>query len=59
MSVGEAMNPFRGVLMLIAAGIAFYLGWRRFAGREALLAFGLGVAALGLAVWHLTHSRRL
>jgi hypothetical protein len=50
------MNPFRGVMMIAAAGIAFYLGWRRFTGSEALLAFGLGVVAVGLAVWHLTRS---
>ena len=46
--------------MLVAAGFAFYRGWKIHTGREALVAFGLGVLALGLAVWHLTRaSRRL
>jgi len=54
------MQHFRGLLMLVAAGFAFYRGWKIHTGREALVAFGLGVLALGLAVWHLTRaSRRL
>lgn len=52
------MQPFRGLLMLVAAGVAFYRGWKIHTGREALVAFGLGVLALGLAVWHLTYGRR-
>jgi hypothetical protein len=44
--------------MLVAAGVAFYRGWKIHTGREALVAFGLGVLALGLAVWHLTYGRR-
>ena len=47
------MSPFRGVVMIAAAGVAFYLGWKRLAGREAFVAFSLGAAALGLGVWHL------
>jgi hypothetical protein len=50
------MQPFRGLLMLVAAGIAFYRGWKIHTGREALVAFGLGVLALGLALWHLTRA---
>jgi hypothetical protein len=50
------MQPFRGLLMLVAAGVAFYRGWKIHTGREALVAFGLGVMALGLAVWHLTRA---
>jgi hypothetical protein len=52
------MNQFRGILMLAAAGIAFYRGWRMHTGRDAIFAFGLGVLAAGLAVWHLTRSSR-
>jgi hypothetical protein len=44
--------------MLLAAGVAFYRGWKIHTGREALLAFGLGVLALGLAVWHLTRATK-
>ncbi len=52
------MEQARGILMLVAAGIAFYRGWKIHTGREALLAFGLGVLAMGLAVWHLTRATR-
>lgn len=47
------MNFFRGVLMLVAAGIALWKGWEIHTGEYAWMAYGLGVAALGLAVWHL------
>jgi hypothetical protein len=50
------MNPLRGLLMLVAAGIAFYRGWKIHTGEYALMAYGLGVLALGMAVWHLTRS---
>ena len=52
------MEQVRGMLMLLAAGVAFYRGWKIHTGREALFAFGLGVLALGLAVWHLTRASR-
>jgi hypothetical protein len=52
------MEQARGMLMLLAAGVAFYRGWKIHTGREALLAFGLGLAALGLALWHLTRATR-
>ncbi|MGO9436694.1 MAG: hypothetical protein ACLPH3_02370 [Terracidiphilus sp.] len=51
------MEQARGILMLVAAGVAFYRGWRIHTGRDALLAIVLGVLALGLAVWHLTRVR--
>jgi hypothetical protein len=48
------VNRFRGVLMLLAAGVAFWKGWRiRANGHSPLLAYGLCALALGLAVWHL------
>ena len=50
------MNQVRGMLMLIAAGIAFWRGWKIHAGPHALLGYGLGVLAFGLAVWHLTRK---
>ena len=40
--------------MLVASGVAFYKGWKIHHGQSALLGYGLGVLALGLAVWHLT-----
>jgi hypothetical protein len=50
------MNRFRGILMLAAAGIALWRGWKIHTGLYAWMAYGLGVAALGLAVWHLTRK---
>lgn len=52
----EGMNFFRGVLMLVAAGIALWKGWAIHTGQYAWTAYGLGAAALGLAVWHLTRK---
>jgi hypothetical protein len=49
-----SMNHLRGILMLVASVVAFYKGWRIHHGPSALLGYGLGVLALGLAVWHLT-----
>lgn len=40
--------------MLLAAGFAFYGGFRH--GHHVLLAVGLGVAALALAIWLLTRK---
>jgi hypothetical protein len=50
------MNHFRGILMLVAAGVAFYRGWKIHSGEYAVMAYALGVLAVGLAVWHLTHA---
>jgi hypothetical protein len=50
------MNHVRGMLMLVASAVAFYQGWKIHAGQHALLAYGLGVMALGLALWHLTRG---
>jgi hypothetical protein len=56
------MNHVRGVLMLLAAGVAIWRGWKIHTGTHAWMAYGLGALALGLAVWHLTRkadSRRV
>jgi hypothetical protein len=50
------MNHFRGLLMVVASIFAFYKGWKIHSGPTSLLGYGLGVAALGLAIWHLTRS---
>jgi hypothetical protein len=50
------MNHLRGVLMLVAAGIAFWRGWKIHTGHVALLGYSLGTLALGLAIWHLTRK---
>jgi len=50
------LNPVRGIVLLIAAGIAFWRGWMLH-GERAWMAFGLGVLALGLAAWHVARGR--
>jgi len=48
--------------MLVASVFAFYKGWKIHTGSTALLGYGLGVMAFGLAIWHLTRpamQRRL
>jgi hypothetical protein len=50
------MNHVRGFLMLLAAGVAFWKGWQIHHGSQAWIAYGLGAAAIGLAVWHLTRK---
>jgi hypothetical protein len=52
------MQPLRGFLMLVAASIAFYRGWKMMPSPHAWIAFGLGVLAIGLALWHLTRPSR-
>ncbi len=46
------MNPVRGIVMLLAAAIAFYRGWQIHSGHYAWLAYGLGIVALALGAWH-------
>jgi hypothetical protein len=47
------VNRMRGVVMLLAAGVAIWKGWQIHRGETAVLAYGLGVMALALGVWHL------
>ena len=39
--------------MLLAAAVALWKGWQIHRGEYAWLAYGLGVMALALGVWHL------
>jgi hypothetical protein len=59
-SAGDAermrVNPVRGIVMLVAAAIAFWKGWQIHHGESAVLAYGLGAIALALGVWHLTRK---
>lgn len=50
------MDRFRGVLMALAAVVAFWRGWKLHTGTMAWAAYGLGAVALGLAVWHMTRK---
>jgi hypothetical protein len=52
----NGMNRARGVLMLVAAGVAVWRGWIIHTGSHAWMAYGLGALALALAVWHLTRK---
>ena len=47
------VNPVRGIVMLLAAGVALWRGWQIHRGPYALMAYALAALALGLAVWHL------
>jgi len=53
-----ALNPFRGILMIVAAVFAFWRGWQIHHGQYAWMAYGLGVVALALGVWHLWSGSR-
>jgi len=53
------MNRVRGVVMLLAAGMVFFRGWQIHRGRYALLAYGLGVLALAMGIWHLTRKSQI
>ena len=50
------MHRVRGVLMLIAACVAFWQGWRMHRMHSGWAAYGLGVLALALAAWHLSRK---
>ena len=51
------MHSFRAVVMLAAAGIAFYRGAELGVGGGAFAAYALGLAALGVAGWHVSRAR--
>jgi hypothetical protein len=50
------LNPVRGIVMLVAAAVAFWKGWQIHRGETAVLAYGLGAMALALGMWHLTRK---
>lgn len=50
------MNRIRGIVMLLAGAVALRRGWLIHRGETAVLAYGLGILALALAVWHLTRK---
>lgn len=47
------MNHVRGLLMVMAAAVAVWRGWKIHTGGRAWMAYGLAALALALAVWHL------
>jgi thiol:disulfide interchange protein len=50
------VNHVRGIVMLLAAGVALWKGWRIHSGHTAVLAYGLAALALAMGVWHLTRK---
>ena len=50
------MSRIRGILMVVAACVAFFEAWRLRATHFALSALGLGALALALGLWHLLHK---
>ena len=42
--------------MLLAAAVAIWKGWQLHRGETAILAYGLGVMALLVGIWHLTRT---
>jgi hypothetical protein len=46
----------RGIVMVLAAALAFWKGWQIHRGDWAVAAFLLGVLALAMGVWHLTRK---
>jgi hypothetical protein len=50
------MNRVRGLVMLLAAAVAVRKGWEIHRGETAALAYGLGLLALALGIWHLTRK---
>jgi hypothetical protein len=57
-AAGGGGDPLRGILMSIAAVIAFWRGWQIHRGHYAWMAYALGVLALGLATWHFASSQK-
>jgi hypothetical protein len=52
---GLHVNLARGIMMLVAAALALWKGFQIHRGEMALMAYGLGILALALGIWHLTH----
>jgi hypothetical protein len=50
------VNYVRGIVMLLAAGVALWKGWRIHSGHSAVLAYVLAVLALAMAVWDFTRK---
>jgi hypothetical protein len=44
------VNRIRGIVMVLAAGVAIWKGWQIHRGETAVLAYGLGAIAFSLGV---------
>ncbi|HEY6487807.1 MAG: hypothetical protein WCC26_09710 [Terracidiphilus sp.] len=50
------MHPLRGILMVVAAALAFFSATRMRTRQDVMLACVLGFLALALGAWHLMRS---
>ncbi|MFZ1941084.1 MAG: hypothetical protein WBA18_15215 [Terracidiphilus sp.] len=46
------MNRIRGMVMLLAAAVAIWKGWQLHRGELAIIAYGLGLLAFAIGIWH-------
>jgi hypothetical protein len=51
-----SVDHLRGVVMLLAAGVALWKGWRIHTGHTAAMAYALAALALAMAAWHFTRK---
>jgi uncharacterized membrane protein len=47
------VNRIRGIVMLLAAAVAVWKGWQLHRGELAIIAYGLGLLAFVIGIWHL------
>jgi len=52
------MNQVRGVMLLLAGGVALFEGFHALHGRQSVTAYLLGVVAIAVGVWRLAQKGR-
>lgn len=50
------MTPLRGAILILAGLVALYEGWRIGHGPRVIGAVALGLVAIAVGVWRLTHK---
>ena len=53
---GDAMNIFRGIILIAAGCYALYRGWVVHSGSQAWWAYGLGVVAIAIGIWRMIRN---
>jgi Na+/H+ antiporter NhaD/arsenite permease-like protein len=51
------VGPMRGVVLILFGVLALYRGWMLHGGERAWIAYGLGVIAVAIGVFHIARSR--
>ena len=54
----RAMNQVRGVVLLLAGGVAIFEGFHALHGRQAAMAYLLGVVAFAVGIWRIAQKGR-